>query len=343
MKTIENELTEKFEYFKKGDGRVRISLTSNCNARCWFCHNEGATPPVKFNGKDMVPKKQLFNTQDYINLVDNLIQLGVKVIYFTGGEALLSPHLEPILDSIPPHSTDDYNIVLATNGVFFEEKYEMLSRMHIDKLKVSLHAFTNETLYKIEKLKCIDKIKNAIKLAKSIIPHVEINTLLMPENQHEIFDIIGFAEEVGVPIKILELVWTDHNNSESRKMLSTKDVADALIARGGKARIESRGIGVNLRVIDMNEHTSIRMMDETIGRTHVGKCETCDVRPFCVEGFYAIRVDPEGFALPCLLRNDLKLDLKELEKESLKEVLPRWIGSFMNGTDMPETNIKILK
>ncbi|WP_254068639.1 hypothetical protein [Streptomyces sp. TM32] len=26
-------------------GQLRVSLTSICNAKCWFCHNEGDVPP----------------------------------------------------------------------------------------------------------------------------------------------------------------------------------------------------------------------------------------------------------------------------------------------------------
>ncbi|QKG84445.1 hypothetical protein GXN76_08125 [Kroppenstedtia pulmonis] len=192
---------------------------------------------------------------------------------------------------------------------------------------------------RVEKLECIDEVKEAIREAKEIFPEVEINSLLMPENQHEILDIVDFALDLGVPIEVLELVWTGYNEDEyNEKRMSTKDLADILVKRGGKERIETPGVGVNLKIIDFGK-THVKLMDNSLGSHYVGTCKTCELKNACVEGFWAIRVDPEGYAQPCLLRNDLRTDLKAYlgNQKQLEEFLPLWIAAFTKGQPLPQT------
>ncbi|SDF85494.1 4Fe-4S single cluster domain-containing protein [Fontibacillus panacisegetis] len=205
----DEELLKEFEFFKVKEGRFRISLTTTCNARCWFCHNEGSIPPVKIDGKNgLQHKTHTCSTQEYITLVETLIDLGISRLYFTGGEPLISPKLDPILESIPLHEKNEFKVIIATNGILLKKKLDSLSNKHIDKLKISLHAFSDESMWNIERTRSIDVVKASIVQAKEIFPEIEINTLLMPENQHEIMDIIQFARDLQIDIEILErMTW----------------------------------------------------------------------------------------------------------------------------------------
>ncbi|RCX21603.1 cyclic pyranopterin phosphate synthase [Fontibacillus phaseoli] len=339
----EEELMKEFDLFRISEGRFRISLTTTCNARCWFCHNEGSVPPVQIDGKNgLRHKMHTCSTEEYITLVETLIDLGISRLYFTGGEPLISPKLEPILDSIPLHGKDQFKVILATNGVLLKKKLDSLKSKHIDKLKISLHAFSDESMWNIEKISSVDEVKASIVQAKQIFPEIEINTLLMPENQHENMDIIQFVRDLQIDIEILELVWTDYNRpTYTEKRISTYDLAKDLIHQGGREYINKSGIGVNLKMIDF-ENCSVRLMDNSLGSSYVGTCQMCPVKSSCVEGFWSIRVDPEGFAQPCLLRSDLRIDLKPLirEPKKLKEFIPLWIGSFMKGVEFSGTGSK---
>ncbi|MBA9084962.1 cyclic pyranopterin phosphate synthase [Fontibacillus solani] len=338
----DEELLKEFEFFKVKEGRFRISLTTTCNARCWFCHNEGSIPPVKIDGKNgLQHKTHTCSTQEYITLVETLIDLGISRLYFTGGEPLISPKLDPILESIPLHEKNEFKVIIATNGILLKKKLDSLSNKHIDKLKISLHAFSDESMWNIERTRSIDVVKASIVQAKEIFPEIEINTLLMPENQHEIMDIIQFARDLQIDIEILELVWTNYNRpTYTEKRLSTYDLAEELIKQGGREHINKPGIGVNLKMIEF-ENCSVRLMDNSLGSSYVETCSACPLKSSCVEGFWSIRVDPEGFAQPCLLRSDLRIDLKPLihDPESLKKFIPLWIGAFMKGIDISELDI----
>lgn len=288
------------------------------------------------HNKELQHKKHICSADEYIMLVKGLINLGISRLYFTGGEPLISQKLNPILATIPPHDPQKFKVILATNGVLLNKKIHELKDKQIDKVKISLHAFSDESMWRIERLSCIDEVKESIRKASGIFPEVEINTLLMPENQHEILDIIQFARDLKIDIEILELVWTDYNRPcYTDKRLSTNDLASELVRQGGTEQLSSPGIGVNLKVVDF-ENSSVRLMDNSLGSSYVGTCQTCSLRTACVEGFWSIRVDPEGYAQPCLLRNDLRVDLKPyLQKEGdLESFIPLWVGAFMKGEPM---------
>ncbi len=81
----------------------------------WFCHNEGSIPPIQIDGKNgLKHKSHTCSTQEYISHIKALIKLGIRRLYFTGGEPLISPKLEPILETIPSHERDQFKVIIAT-------------------------------------------------------------------------------------------------------------------------------------------------------------------------------------------------------------------------------------
>lgn len=60
--------------------RIRLSLTENCNYRCFFCHEEGM---------DMNTTRGKKSEQEICNLLLELKQKKYNAITFTGGEPLI--------------------------------------------------------------------------------------------------------------------------------------------------------------------------------------------------------------------------------------------------------------
>ncbi|GAA3081552.1 hypothetical protein GCM10020000_79330 [Streptomyces olivoverticillatus] len=57
-------------------------------------------------------------------------------------------------------------------------------------------------------------------------------------------------------------------------------------------------------------------------------------RGTCVEGFWALRLDHDGGLMPCLLRSDLRMDLKALldDPDRLAAAVAGHIAAFTEGT-----------
>ncbi|MCX4584701.1 radical SAM protein [Streptomyces sp. NBC_01481] len=175
-------------------GQLRVSLTPRCNFKCWFCHNEGDVPPPYTHlHRDVQPRRQELIADDYASVMRSLIDAGLKRVYFTGGEPLSSPLAREVLTRLPVRAPD-VSYTLITNGALVRTHQEWLATTALDKVKVSLHYFSDESLQAIAHTRVgINAVLDGIEAAREVFERVELNTLLQRENEHEILPILEFA------------------------------------------------------------------------------------------------------------------------------------------------------
>src|SRR5882672_2861803 len=110
-----------------GRGDLRITLTSACNLKCSYCHNEGQRPPWE---RDPVRV-----TLDMIeNLIDKGHGYGAKSVKFTGGDPGSYSGIIPLLETINNWRVKYPGITkwgIATNGIPF---------IHVKKFEALAHS-----------------------------------------------------------------------------------------------------------------------------------------------------------------------------------------------------------
>ncbi|MEU3510482.1 radical SAM protein [Streptomyces longwoodensis] len=315
-------------------GQLRVSFTPHCNIACWFCHNEGdVPPPLRRTDRSRQPRPRSLDADSYLTLIGALMDAGLKRVYFTGGEPLTSPMARPVLEHLPQQGPDG-SYTLITNGTRVRTHQSWLRRTPLDKVKVSLHYFSDESLRAIAGTRIgIDTVLDGIEAACEIFPMVELNILLQKENAAEVPRILDFALERRLPVQFIELVGTDVNEGRASSAVS----ADAIIAHlrtlTTDEHIEVAGVGQGRRVFRI-DGIEIDVIHRNLGRHHVGQCGTCPLRAQCVEGFWALRVDHGGGVQPCLLRDDLRLNLTDLLSDPgrLVDAVAGHVTSFTEGT-----------
>jgi len=102
-------------YFSRATGiplappdTIQIMLTSRCNLRCTMC---GVW-------KSGYKQDQEIGTEDVKSLIDQALDMGVKTVYFTGGEALLR---EDLFELIEYAARDGVITTFNTNGTLITE------------------------------------------------------------------------------------------------------------------------------------------------------------------------------------------------------------------------------
>ncbi len=250
----------------------------------------------------------------FLTAITAMTAAGISRVFFTGGEPLMSPLARPILQGLPAHRMSEYTTTLITNGLTLTTDLDWLAATALDRIKVSLHYFSDASIAAIAEGKPGDiaKVKAGIEAAVDVIPIVELNLLLQEQNAHEVHDIIGYARELGTSLQIIELVDTDHNAGLGGGTVPSADISNRLRAIASGEKVVTSGTGQGRRVFTVpggRGAMSIEVIDASLGRHHVGQCGTCPVRPQCVEGFWALRLDSAGTLAPCLLRPDLRLDV----------------------------------
>jgi len=321
--------------FARRGGQLRVSFTPRCQLGCWFCHNEGEIPPrITRADRTRQPRPRALTAEDFLTAIGALTAAGIGRVFFTGGEPLLSPLARPVLQGIPGHDPDQYTTTLITNGLTLTRDLPWLAAAALDRVKVSLHYFSDASIAAIASGKPGDvaTIKAGIEAAARVIPAVEINVLLQQHNAHEVADIIGYARRTGVSVQLIELVGTGHNTGLGDK-ISSAQVSGWLRTIATGEQVITGGTGQGRRVFTLDPIT-VEVIDAGLGRHHAGQCATCPQRPRCTEGFWALRLDSAGALAPCLLRPDLRLDITAAagDPAALTTAVSAHLDAFTHGT-----------
>jgi GTP 3',8-cyclase len=321
--------------FARRGGQLRVSFTPRCQLGCWFCHNEGEVPPrITHHDRGIQPRPRTMTAQAFLTAINAMTAAGIRRVFFTGGEPLLSRLARPVLEGIPAHDSAQYTTTLITNGLTLTRDLPWLAATSLDQIKVSLHYFSDASIAAIAEGKPGDiaKIKAGIEAAVRVIPAVEINLLLQGQNAHEVHDIIGYARQTGVSVQIIELVGTDRNAGLGEKVPSAA-ITTWLRRIASSEQVITTGTGQGKRVFTVDPIT-IEVIDATLGRHHVGQCTTCPSRTRCTEGFWALRLDSAGTLTPCLLRPDLRLDILPHvpDQARLTAMINAHLDSFTDGS-----------
>lgn len=190
---------------------LRISLTSNCNFKCPFCHNEGLEKCFETDS---------FSAPKLIGLLKLAVQSGFTDLTFTGGEPLLERDrffsiLEALTEmEIFPH------ITLVTNGYFLDE---VTIRRLTDwngplKIHVSLHGPDEESFSRATHTNaaCFRTVIGHIRQAVAANLFVKINCVILKGINHDrIRECIELAHQLGAKsIKLLELLVLPDNHED---------------------------------------------------------------------------------------------------------------------------------
>jgi cyclic pyranopterin phosphate synthase len=146
---------------------LRVSLTSRCNERCFYCHNEGISKKMP----------SVIQTGDIINTIYLLREFGLKKVKFTGGEPLLFKDLKNLLYKI--RHIVDIDIFITTNGTLIKKRIKDLSPNIINKISVSLDTLDPDIYKFITGKNLFDEVIAGLNILKRNGYNVEIDTLLL--------------------------------------------------------------------------------------------------------------------------------------------------------------------
>lgn len=100
---------------------ANLFLTSRCNARCTYCYVGDVHPADTGAAAD----KRVLGTKEWLRLIDDLTARGVRYFTLVGGEPLLSPHFDAVVDHL--HRRDLFFNV-TSNGALVPRKLEILAK-----------------------------------------------------------------------------------------------------------------------------------------------------------------------------------------------------------------------
>lgn len=207
--------------YKRIHNYLRISLTDNCNLRCFYCMPE----------EDYVftPASKLMQPEEIETLAKIFVKEGVTKIRLTGGEPLVRKDAADIilaLSKLPVHLT------LTTNGTRLHEFVDVLVKANIDSINISLDTLQADKFQLITRRDQFENVMNNIQLLISKDFHVKVNVVVMKGlNDQEILDFIEWTKDTPVHVRFIEFMPFSGNRWTSNKVVTWHQILEIVEER----------------------------------------------------------------------------------------------------------------
>ena len=161
---------------------LRISLTDNCNLRCFYC-----MPEEEYV---FTPASQLMQANEILSLAKIFVAEGVDKIRLTGGEPLVRKDAAEIIRSL---SKLPVSLTLTTNGTRLHEFVDVLKDANIHSLNISLDTLQADKFLLMTRRNQFQLVYDNIQLMITNGIKVKVNVVAMNGlNDNEINDFIEF-------------------------------------------------------------------------------------------------------------------------------------------------------
>lgn len=171
---------------------AQIELTLRCNASCPFC--SFPLLPHSLSSNEM-------NTDQVKYVIDQIAQLGVNALSFTGGEPTLRKDLPELI--YYTGVIHDFINGIATNGYLMPKLFKENGKLEgLDYILLSLDYPSPDLHNKKRGIKIFHKILETIDLAAKRDIKVIISTVVMKDNLYLLEEICELAENLNCSIEL---------------------------------------------------------------------------------------------------------------------------------------------
>jgi len=175
---------------------LRISVTMSCNYACIYCHREGE---LESRRPDELKPYEIYLIGKAAS------ELGVRKFKLTGGEPLLRNDIVEVVNLLS--KLQPLDLALTTNGYFLPEYAYELRKAGLRRVNISIPSLRRDVYRKITGVDGLNKVLEGVKAAINAgFNPVKINyVLLRGFNEHEFWDFVEYARNLGVILQVIEL------------------------------------------------------------------------------------------------------------------------------------------
>lgn len=202
--------------FSRVHDYLRVSLTDNCNLRCFYC-----MPEEEY---DFTPASRLMQADEIESIAKVFVSNGVNKIRLTGGEPLVRKDAADIIRRL---STLGVKLTLTTNGTRLHEFVDVLKESGITSLNISLDTLQKDRFLMMTKRDQYDRVRSNIDLMLSHGIHVKVNVVVMKGlNDGEIADFIRWTKDTPVHIRFIEFMPFSGNRWNSERVMTWQQILE---------------------------------------------------------------------------------------------------------------------
>jgi len=294
-----------------GFGRIvdylRISITDRCNERCVYCMPEG------YKGWERKPDH--LTASEITRVVRITAGMSFRKFRLTGGEPLVRTDLVDIVRAMAAMPGVEH-IGISTNGTRLAGLAQPLRDAGTGTVNISLDALDPEIYHRVtggDVARVLAGIRAAV---AARFERVKLNCVLMRGvNEQEIWPLVLFAAEHGLPLRLIELmpltttdVLSDMNFMPVGEAMAMLQQRDELIPQ------PDRRLGFGPAKYYQLKHTGA-LVGFIGAMTNLHFCESCN----------KMRLTADGKIRPCL-GDQCEVDLRhvlrhEKDDEAVRQLL----------------------
>lgn len=197
---------------------LRISLTDNCNLRCFYCMPE--------EDYAFMPNQRLMQKDEIVQLATLFVQNGVKKIRLTGGEPLVRKDAAAIIKELGKLGV---NLTMTTNATRIHLFIDELKEAGIHSLNISLDTLQREKFQLLTRRDQFDQVKSNIDLLLAHGFNLKINVVVVKGmNAHEITDFIAWTKNTPLQIRFIEFMPFDGNKWNCEKLVTLQEMLEII-------------------------------------------------------------------------------------------------------------------
>lgn len=193
---------------------LRISLTDNCNLRCFYCMPE--------EDYDFTPASRLMQAHEIETLAKIFVKQGVKKIRLTGGEPLVRKDVGQIITSLGNLPAE---LHITTNGTRVHQYLAELRDANIRTVNISLDTLQPDKFLLTTRRDLFHQVRSNIELLLHHQFNVKINMVVMKDfNENEINDFIAWTTHIPVQVRFIEFMPFSGNRWTNNKVFSLQEI-----------------------------------------------------------------------------------------------------------------------
>ena len=202
--------------FNRVHDYLRISLTDNCNLRCFYC-----MPEEEY---EFTPASRLMQADEIEAIAKVFVSNGVNKIRLTGGEPLVRKDAADIMRRLGALGV---RLTLTTNGTRLHEFMDVIKEAGITSLNISLDTLDKDRFMLMTRRDQYDRVRSNIALAIREGLHVKVNVVVMKGlNDGEIVDFIRWTKEEPIHVRFIEFMPFSGNKWNSDRVMTWQQILE---------------------------------------------------------------------------------------------------------------------
>lgn len=202
--------------FNRVHDYLRISLTDNCNLRCFYC-----MPEEEY---EFTPASRLMQADEIEAIAKVFVSNGVNKIRLTGGEPLVRKDAADIIRRLGALGV---RLTLTTNGTRLHEFMDVIKEAGITSLNISLDTLDKDRFMLMTRRDQYDRVRSNIALAIREGLHVKVNVVVMKGlNDGEIVDFIRWTKEEPIHVRFIEFMPFSGNKWNSDRVMTWQQILE---------------------------------------------------------------------------------------------------------------------